>query len=64
MIKELLICDGCGTDKDVLSYRINTGVEMDASGNGYNINWEHMEFCPKCKVEYQNKHKDFKICEK
>lgn len=48
MQKVTLICDVCGTDKAVRSFRINLGCEMDASGNGYNTNWDYKEYCPSC----------------
>lgn len=62
---EVLICDSCGrgNDDDVLvyPYKIDKGCEMDPSGNGYNTDWEHVDYCNHCyKTTIANK-KDIKI---
>lgn len=50
----IVICDGCDRRNDgddetpVTSYRINRGSEMDPSGNGYNTNWEYVDWYKEC----------------
>ena len=52
MQKVVLICDGCNRGDDdgivVTPYRIDRGCEMDPSGNGYNTNWEYVDWCNDC----------------
>lgn len=49
---EIVICDKCsrGNDDNILvtSYRIYRDKEMDASGNGYNIIWDYVDYCDEC----------------
>ena len=49
---ETIICDNCNRGNDdgvrVYSYRIDRGCEMDPSGNGYNTDWEYVDYCREC----------------
>ena len=52
MRREILICDNCSRGNDdgvvVTPYRIDKGCEMDPSGNGYNTNWDYVDYCAEC----------------
>lgn len=61
MQKVILFCDRCETGKDVKSFRINRGTEMDPSGNGYNNNWEYKDYCPECFVVVKKSDPELKI---
>jgi hypothetical protein len=59
---EIITCDKCNKKNGggifVGEYYIIKGREVDPSGNGYNVNWEYMDFCRKCREEYRKKHPD------
>lgn len=56
----ILTCDSCdrGNDDDieVTEYRINIGQSMDPSGNGYNIDWDYVDYCDDCYIRALVKH--------
>lgn len=61
-----LSCDKCGYSEEnagciVHSLKINTGREMDASGNGYVTNWDYFDLCADCLRTYklENPHAQF-----
>jgi hypothetical protein len=65
---EYLSCDKCGYSEEnagciVKSYRINVGKSMDASGNGYNIDWEYVDLCDSCVARYKLENSTTKIYE-
>lgn len=66
----IVICDDCNRRNDgddetpVYSYRIKRYREMDASGNGYETQWEYADWCKDCyalnamKIGKDNIHSD------
>jgi len=61
----ILICDECdrGHDDDILvsSYRIFVEREMDASGNGYNNNYNYIDLCKECFNKFKIKNPEKEI---
>jgi hypothetical protein len=52
-MKETIIkCDGCGIAVKVTPYRIECGKYIDASGNGYDFNWDYKDFCMACLLKW------------
>lgn len=56
MQKTTLYCDGCGTAVGVVAYKIYLGRDMDASGNGYETNWDYKDYCESCHEDAVGKH--------
>ena len=61
MKHEILTCDTCVTITNVKPYRIDTGSEMDPSGNGYNTNWKYIDLCPQCYYKLKAQTPNIKI---
>ena len=45
---ERIICDVCGIENAVTSYRVPDGDEPDSSGNGQSENVLHVDLCNRC----------------
>ena len=45
---ERIICDVCGLEHAVMSYRVPDGDELDSSGNGRLENVIEIDLCNRC----------------
>lgn len=55
-MKEIITnCDKC--QKSAKSYMYANGCEMDPSGNGYNTNWEYIDLCSDCALNFMKEKK-------
>jgi len=56
MRKVTYTCDICKTGVATKHFRVATGCEMDASGNGYNTDYDYYDVCIHCLGEFHTKH--------
>jgi len=68
MEHKYLSCDNCGYSEEnagcvVHSLKIDTGREMDASGNHYETVWIYQDLCADCLRTFKLKNPDVRICD-
>lgn len=61
MIETIIKCDKCGKS-GAKSYKYTNGSSMDASGNGYETNWEYRDFCFEHLIQFI-RNSEYKIFE-
>ncbi len=63
MKETIVYCDVCGKNYNVKSYNIVVRKEMDASGNGYETQYEYKDLCFKCLLNYVRRNHEKEIFE-
>ena len=60
MIETIIKCDLCSLP-GAKTYRYWLEKTMDASGNGYEINWIYKDFCHECMTQFARKNPQISI---
>ncbi len=60
MTKNIIYCDGCKLPNSS-SFKYAVGKSMDASGNGYETDWEYVDLCGNCEIKFYQKQPNIKL---